>query len=87
MAAAANDGVAYLRQCADARVAPDHRVLDSGAFFDIATATQDRVDDLRARFDCAFVGDHREFVDFCVGSRIKRATPILYVYTRHAIRQ
>src|SRR5205807_6103547 len=85
--AAPDDGVAYLRQSTYACVTPDHRVLDAGAFFDIASATQDRVDDLRARFDRAFVGDHREFVDFCVRSRIKCATPILYMNTRHAIRE
>src|SRR6266508_2565082 len=87
MTTAADNCAVDLGRGSYAGMTPDPRVGDARAFFDIAAAAKNRVDDLHAGFDGAFVSDDREIVNFRVSRRIKSPAPILDVNARHAIRE
>jgi len=87
MAASSDNGAVHLSRRAHAGVRPNDRVLDPCALFDVTATTQDRVDNLRARFDRAIVRNHGKLVDLGMRGGIKAPVALFDVNPGNSIRQ
>lgn len=76
VATAGDDGTAYLGRARNARVRPDHGILDHRLFLDMHAGTDNRIDDLCTGFDRAAFADHRRAVDLGVRRNVRAVTAL-----------